>query len=104
MTRYNQAKEDGLSSHDALLDAGVGRFQAIFLTTVTTVAGLIPLMRETSEQAQYLIPAAVSLAFGEIFATAMTLILIPVLIAISADIKTTLNKDIRMLSTNSHHD
>lgn len=88
MTRYNQTREDGSSVHDSLLSAGVGRFRAIFLTTTTTVAGLTPLMSETSEQAQYLIPAAVSLAWGEIFATAITLILVPVLIAISADVRT----------------
>lgn len=86
ITRYNQARADGIPKHDALIDAGVGRFQAIFLTTVTTVAGLMPLMAETSEQAQYLIPAAVSLAYGEIFATTLTLILIPVLIAVGEDI------------------
>jgi multidrug efflux pump subunit AcrB len=87
MTRYNQMREEGDSVHDALLSTGVGRFRAIFLTTVTTVAGLTPLMSETSEQAQYLIPAAVSLAWGEIFATAITLILVPVVIAITADIR-----------------
>ena len=87
MTRYNQTKAEGNSVHDALTSAGTGRFRAIFLTTVTTVAGLTPLMNETSEQAQYLIPAAVSLAFGEIFATAITLIFVPVLIAISADVQ-----------------
>jgi multidrug efflux pump subunit AcrB len=87
MTRYNQTREEGHSVHDALLSTGVGRFRAIFLTTVTTVAGLTPLMSETSEQAQYLIPAAVSLAWGEIFATAITLILVPVVIAITADIR-----------------
>ena len=85
MTRYNQTREDGATVHDALLSAGIGRFRAIFLTTTTTVAGLTPLMSETSEQAQYLIPAAVSLAWGEIFATAITLILVPVLISISVD-------------------
>ncbi len=87
MTRYNQSREAGLSSKDALLDAGTGRFTAIFLTTTTTVAGLTPLMMETSEQAQYLIPAAVSLAFGELFATVITLILVPVLIAIGSDVQ-----------------
>ncbi len=87
MTRYNQTKAEGASIHDALIGSGVGRFKAIFLTTTTTVAGLMPLMNETSEQAQYLIPAAVSLAYGEIFATAITLILVPVLIAISADVQ-----------------
>ncbi|MCF6262949.1 MAG: efflux RND transporter permease subunit [Xanthomonadales bacterium] len=87
ITRYNQAKAQGNSVHDALMNAGLGRFRAIFLTTVTTVAGLMPLMNETSEQAQYLIPAAVSLAYGEIFATVIMLILVPVLIAIGADIQ-----------------
>jgi multidrug efflux pump subunit AcrB len=72
----------------ALHEAGVGRFRAIFLTTATTVIGLLPLLTETSEQAQYLIPAAASLAFGEIFGTALMLILVPVLIAIGDDIRT----------------
>jgi multidrug efflux pump subunit AcrB len=85
LTRYNQARGEGEDIHDALITCGVSRFQAIFLTTVTTVAGLMPLLSETSEQAQYLIPAAISLAYGEIFATAITLILIPVMIAIHAD-------------------
>jgi multidrug efflux pump subunit AcrB len=87
MTRYNQAREVDLKVSDALQSAGVGRFQAIFLTTVTTVFGLLPLLTETSEQAQYLIPAAVSLAFGELFSTALMLLLVPVLIAIVEDLK-----------------
>lgn len=90
VTRYNQLRESGLAPHEALHGAGVGRFQAIFLTTATTVIGLLPLMSETSEQAQYLIPAAVSLAFGELFATVLMLILVPVLLAIVADVKSAL--------------
>ena len=86
MTRYNQVRAEGASVHQGLHEAGLGRFKAIFLTTTTTVAGLTPLMLETSEQAQYLIPAAISLAFGELFATLITLILIPILIAIGHDI------------------
>ena len=80
MTRFNQAREDGMSLDDALVTAGTSRMRAIFLTTVTTVAGLMPLMSETSEQAQYLIPAAVSLAYGEIFATLIMLLLVPVIL------------------------
>lgn len=87
ITRYNQARENGLPIAEALQDAGTGRFRAIFLTTATTVIGLTPLMMETSEQAQYLIPAAISLAYGEIFGTALMLILVPVLIAIAEDIR-----------------
>ncbi len=93
ITRYNQAREQGLSVPDALQDAGMGRFRAIFLTTATTVIGLLPLLTETSEQAQYLIPAAVSLAFGEIFGTALMLLLVPVLIAITEDLKTLLKSE-----------
>lgn len=87
MTFYLQSLDEGISHEEAMHRCGVDRFQAIFLTTATTVVGLMPLMSETSEQARYLIPAAVSLAFGEIFATLITLILIPVLLAISQDVR-----------------
>ena len=86
ITRYNQAREEGQSVDAAIQDAGIGRFKAIFLTTATTVIGLMPLLTETSEQAQYLIPAAVSLAFGELFGTALMLLLVPVLIVICEDV------------------
>ncbi|MEL7025746.1 MAG: efflux RND transporter permease subunit, partial [Pseudomonadota bacterium] len=86
ITRYNQAREEGQSVDAAIQDAGTGRFKAIFLTTATTVIGLMPLLTETSEQAQYLIPAAVSLAYGELFGTLLMLLLVPVLIVICEDI------------------
>ncbi|NVO57783.1 efflux RND transporter permease subunit [Rhodobacteraceae bacterium B1Z28] len=86
ITRYNQARDGGQPVDGALHSAGVGRFKAIFLTTATTVIGLLPLLTETSEQAQYLIPAAISLAFGELFGTALMLVLVPVLIAITEDV------------------
>ena len=81
MTRFNQLYAAGMSVNDALIQAGKSRLRAIFLTTVTTVCGLLPLLSETSEQAQYLKPAAVSLVFGELFATPITLLLIPVLLS-----------------------
>ena len=84
-TRFNQLRDSGKAIDIALIEAGSSRFRAIFLTTVTTVGGLLPLLYETSEQAQYLIPAAVSLAYGELFATAITLILIPLLLRIVMD-------------------
>lgn len=87
MTQYNHARLDGHSVSHALQLAGTKRFRAIFLTTATTVIGLIPLLSETSEQAQYLIPAATSLAFGELFATFLMLLLVPVIIAIGEDVK-----------------
>ena len=80
MSRFNSLYESGLTVVDALVQAGKSRLRAIFLTTVTTVCGLLPLLSETSEQAQYLKPAAISLVFGELFATPITLILIPVLL------------------------
>lgn len=66
--------------------AGQSRLRAVLLTSFTTAAGLLPLLYETSRQAQFLIPAAVSLAYGIMFATAITLILIPVLLVVHHDI------------------
>ncbi|MEC8429163.1 MAG: efflux RND transporter permease subunit, partial [Pseudomonadota bacterium] len=81
MTRFNQLHRSGMNVTEALVEAGKSRMRAIFLTTVTTVCGLLPLLSETSEQAQYLKPAAVSLVFGELLATPITLILIPVILS-----------------------
>ncbi|MCL6416916.1 efflux RND transporter permease subunit [Aestuariirhabdus sp. Z084] len=82
ITRFNQLLAEGLPMPAALIAAGRSRLRAIFLTTVTTVCGLLPLLLETSEQAQYLKPAAVSLVFGELFATPITLLLIPLLLSL----------------------
>ena len=86
MTRFNQVREEGVSFHKALIITGGSRFRPILLTTLTTVCGLMPLLFETSEQAQYLIPAAISLAWGELFATPITLFIVPVIINILNDI------------------
>ena len=75
-----------ISLEDAVCEAGESRLRAVLLTSLTTVAGLLPLLSETSWQAQFLIPAAVSLAYGIMFATVITLILIPALLAIHQDI------------------
>lgn len=83
ITRFNDLKAGGMPVTKALIAAGTSRFRAVFLTTATTVSGLVPLMSETSENAQYLIPAAISLAFGELIATPVTLIMIPLLLCIS---------------------
>lgn len=86
VSRYNQLREDGRPMSEALVEAGCSRFRAIFLTTVTTVSGLLPLIFETSEQAQYLIPAAVSLAFAELVATPVTLLIVPVALHVLHDL------------------
>ncbi|NTS77515.1 efflux RND transporter permease subunit [Catenovulum sp. SM1970] len=84
---YNEERPTALSTADAAIKACSSRFRAIFLTTITTFAGLYPLLQETSEQAQYLIPAAVAMAYGLLFATLLTLFLIPVILLICNDIK-----------------
>jgi multidrug efflux pump subunit AcrB len=73
----NAQRARGGSVADAVLAAGVDRFRPILLTSLTTFAGLTPLMAERSMQAQFLIPMAVSLAFGVMFATVITLLVLP---------------------------
>ena len=74
----------------ALYEAGRARFRAIFLTSITTVAGLAPLINEESRQAQFLIPMAISIAYGIGFATVLTLIILPIYLSFSNSIKTSI--------------
>ena len=74
----NRYRSEGNSIKDAVLEAGPRRFRPIFLTSLTTFVGLIPLILEKSTQAKFMIPMAVSLSFGVLFATAITLLLVPV--------------------------
>tara|TARA_B100001250_G_scaffold414108_1_gene450708 strand:+ start:1221 stop:4334 length:3114 start_codon:yes stop_codon:yes gene_type:complete len=74
----NRYRSEGNSIMDAVLEAGPRRFRPIFLTSLTTFVGLTPLLLEKSIQAKFIIPMAVSLSFGVIFATAITLFLVPV--------------------------
>ncbi|WP_404305966.1 efflux RND transporter permease subunit [Neorhodopirellula lusitana] len=82
----NRRQAVGESLLDAALEAGGKRFRPIFLTSITTFMGLLPLMMDQSNQAQFLIPMAVSLAFGVLFATAITLYLVPCAILAGDDI------------------
>ena len=75
----NRGKAENLSAEEAILSAGKKRFRAILLTTLTTFVGLFPLLFETSVQAQFVIPMALSLSFGILFASTITLVLIPCL-------------------------
>ncbi len=77
----------GMSLKDALVDAGARRFRAIMLTSLTTCFGLAPLIMERSMQAQFLIPMAISIAFGVAFSTVLTLVLIPCLLLILSDLR-----------------
>ena len=81
----NRAREEGVPLKQAVIDSGTQRFRAIILTSLTTAAGLMPIMLETSVQAQFVIPMAISLSFGILFATAITLFLIPSLYLLQID-------------------
>ncbi|GGQ14702.1 efflux RND transporter permease subunit [Shewanella litoralis] len=88
VSRFNELiKEEGLSVHDAIVESCTGRLRAVLLTSVTTFAGLAPLLGETSLQAQFLIPAAAALGYGILFATVITLILTPSLLLIQCEAK-----------------
>lgn len=83
----NKRRIDGKPLFDAVRIAGVARFRAVILTSLTTFFGLVPLIFESSTQAQFLIPMAVSLGFGILFATLVTLIMIPVNYLLFEDLK-----------------
>ena len=83
----NRRRREGVDLFSAVRKAGVARFRAVILTSLTTFFGLTPLIFETSTQAQFLIPMAVSLGFGILFATVVTLVLIPVNYLVLEDIK-----------------
>lgn len=85
----NRAREQGLSVRQAAIDSGCYRFRAIILTSLTTFVGLVPIILERSLQAQIVIPMATSLAFGILFSTVVTLILVPLLYIILDDAKRT---------------
>ncbi|MFT6751430.1 MAG: multidrug efflux pump subunit AcrB, partial [Candidatus Azotimanducaceae bacterium] len=85
--RYNKLVEEGWQNAEAIIEASRRRFRAIFLTTATTALGLTPMLFETSTQAQFLIPMAVSLATGIVFASVIILFLIPALVMIREDMR-----------------
>ena len=85
--RFNRNLKQGLKYDEALIQAGTSRFRAIVLTSITTIAGLSPLLLEKSRQAQFLQPMAVSISYGIAMATVLTLIVLPLLLAISNSFK-----------------
>jgi multidrug efflux pump subunit AcrB len=82
----NRATRGGMAVDEAVMQSGRARFRPVLLTSITTVAGLLPLLLETSFQAQFLIPMAVSISFGLIAATFLTLLYVPALYLIIHDI------------------
>ena len=79
---YKQLRTQGIQANDAIVQATCMRFRAVILTSLTTIAGLLPLLFEKSLQAQFLIPMAISIAFGLAFATFLVLFLLPCVLMI----------------------
>ena len=82
----NRRREKGLSPAEAITDAAIQRFRPVLLTTLTTFGGLSPMIFETSRQARFLIPMAISLGYGIVFATAITLVIVPSVYLIVEDV------------------
>ena len=83
----SEYSRDGMKFDDAIFEAGKSRFRAIFLTSITTIAGLAPLLLEKSRQAQFLKPMAISIAYGIGFATILTLLMLPIFLAFNNNVK-----------------
>ncbi|MEL6871803.1 MAG: efflux RND transporter permease subunit, partial [Pseudomonadota bacterium] len=86
VSRLNERVRDGEPLEQACMGAARDRLRAVLLTSITTIAGLFPLVFETSLQAQFLIPLAITIVFGVAAATVLVLILVPALIGIGADV------------------
>lgn len=93
--KFNTNLRQGMDFDNAIYDAGRSRFRAIFLTSITTIAGLAPLIFEESRQAQFLIPMAISIAYGIGFATVLTLVILPIFLSFSNWTKTTTDRLIK---------
>lgn len=85
--KFNTYLKEGMKYNEALVQAGKSRFRAIFLTSLTTIAGLAPLLLEGSRQAQFLKPMAVSISYGIGIATVLTLVMLPLMLSVSNSLK-----------------
>ncbi|MFP4040017.1 MAG: efflux RND transporter permease subunit [Desulfosudaceae bacterium] len=90
--RVNHLRRSGIDAHDAVVEGGQLRFRAIILTSLTTFGGLTPMLLERSLQARFLVPMAISLGFGVLFATLITLLLVPCGYMILEDIHQLIDK------------
>ena len=97
---YREIRDRGVAIDKALVEAACRRLRAVLLTSLTTIAGLTPLLFETSRQAQFLIPMAVSIAFGLAFATLLILLVIPAMLSIYEDAHVALQPE-SSVSTNN---
>jgi multidrug efflux pump subunit AcrB len=87
ITTFNEKIRNGMAHRKAVIETGKARFRPILLTSITTIAGLAPLILEKSLQAQFLIPMAISVAYGLLVGTFILLVLIPALLMITNRIK-----------------
>jgi predicted RND superfamily exporter protein len=87
ITTFNEKIRQGMAHRQAVIETGRARFRPILLTSITTIAGLAPLILEKSLQAQFLIPMAISVAYGLLVGTFVLLVLIPALLMITNRIK-----------------
>jgi len=92
VTFFKHQREAGIETNQAIVNAATQRLRAVLLTSLTTIAGLTPLLFETSMQAQFLIPMAVSISFGLMFATILVLLVIPALLSVHESIADRFNK------------
>ena len=86
VTFFKHQREQGVATTQAIINAATQRLRAVLLTSLTTIAGLTPLLFETSMQAQFLIPMAISISFGLMFATVLVLLVIPALLSVHESI------------------
>lgn len=87
VTFYRELRQQGMTIHEAIVEAACLRLRAVLLTSLTTIAGLLPLLFETSIQAQFLIPMAVSISFGLAYGTILILFVIPALISLIEEVR-----------------
>jgi multidrug efflux pump subunit AcrB len=99
----NKARQNGQSAVDALTNSGMRRMRPILLTSLTTFMGLAPMIMETSVQARFMIPMAISLGFGVLFATFITLLLVPTLYLIVEDVRSRLSQNVKVKAAAVSH-
>ena len=87
VSAFNRKLKEGMPFNDALYETGVTRLRPVLLTSLTTIAGLGPLIFETSHQAQFLSPMAISVAYGLFFSTVLTLVMLPALLVVLNHVK-----------------
>lgn len=99
VTFFKQLREAGMETTEAIVEASTQRLRAVLLTSLTTIGGLTPLLFETSLQAQFLIPMAVSISFGLMFATLLVLLVIPAMLSVHESVVDKLGRKLSPQST-----